>query len=70
MSATVIEVGPSTVRGCRDVDADTAATALDCIDDHLALIDDQPVPVDRLWREVLTASAATMGETVVLVCPT
>ncbi|WP_102141755.1 type VII secretion-associated protein [Mycobacterium hubeiense] len=63
MSGTVVEAGPVLVRGIGDVPAELAATALECIDDEIALVDDQPVAVAELWCEVLRTAA-------VLVVPT
>ncbi len=56
----VIEIGPGTVRRlcCGGGDpAERATTALDCIDDPVALVDGQPVAVPALWRSVLRAVA-------------
>jgi type VII secretion-associated protein (TIGR03931 family) len=57
---TVIEAGPATIRrlrcGTADVgapDAESAAAALDGIDEPVALVDEQPVDVDALWCSVL-----------------
>ena len=55
------------MRGPRDVPAQLASVALECIDDELALIDDRPAAVADVWREVLR-SAVGACETVVLVC--
>jgi type VII secretion-associated protein (TIGR03931 family) len=53
----IIEAGPATVRrlGCATpcFDAAIVAAALDAIDDPVALVDEQPVAVDALWRAVL-----------------
>ena len=68
MSAVIV-VGPSVVRGPGAVDADLAATALQCIDDELALVADRPVPVDELWRDVLAAAVGPATRGVVLVHP-
>ncbi len=66
----MIEAGPVTVRGPGPVPWDLAATAVECIDDAIALIDDEPVSVEELWAEVLRAAAVDDGAGVVLVCPT
>lgn len=64
---TVIEVGPVTVRGAP---AESAAAAIDCIDDDLAVLDDRPVAVDELWHEVLAGIGGSAADSAVLVCPT
>lgn len=64
---TVIEVGPVTVRGAL---AESAAAAIDCIDDDLAVLDDRPVAVDELWHEVLAGIGGSASDSAVLVCPT
>jgi type VII secretion-associated protein (TIGR03931 family) len=66
----VVEVGPGTVRGPNDARADWVSAALECIDDDIALIDDRPVSVAEVWREVMCAAVGGAAETVVLVCPT
>lgn len=68
MSQSVVEVGPATIRGAGALSAELAETALDCIDDDIALIDDRPVSVSDLWRDVLLAAGTS--ETTVLVLPT
>lgn len=70
MTMAVVEVGPVTVRGPGTVSAELAATAVDCIDDTIALAGDQPVPVDELWADVITAAAGSDADTLTLVCPT
>lgn len=64
---TVIEVGPTTVRGAP---AESAEVAVECIDDELAVLDDLPVAVDRLWHDVLSSAGGSAADPVVLVCPT
>jgi type VII secretion-associated protein (TIGR03931 family) len=70
VTEVVVEVGPAALRGPGDVPAESVAAALECIDDPFALVDDQPVAVDRLWGEVLATAAGTTAASVVLVCPT
>ncbi|MGV9802360.1 type VII secretion-associated protein [Mycobacterium sp. NPDC003449] len=70
MSTVVIEAGPVTVRGPGTVAADRAATAVECIDDPIALIDDQPVAVDVLWTELIGAAGGAQADALILVCPT
>ncbi|OBA91813.1 type VII secretion-associated protein [Mycobacteriaceae bacterium 1482268.1] len=70
MSACVVEVGPGAVRGPGCVATDLASTALDCIDDEIALLDEQPVAVDAIWREVFRCALPERADVTVLVCPT
>jgi type VII secretion-associated protein (TIGR03931 family) len=70
----VIEAGPGAVRrlccGTGMVaDAEMARSALDAIDDTVALVDERPVSVDALWRAVLRELDCGRQETVVLVHP-
>jgi type VII secretion-associated protein (TIGR03931 family) len=66
----VVEVGPGTVRGTNDGWAEWVSVAIECVDDEIALIDDRPVSVAEVWREVLGTAVGGFAETVVLVCPT
>lgn len=69
---TVIEVGPVGVHRSghgRAVPDERAQIALECIDDRLALIDDQLVAVDELWATVI-ADRAGAGTDVIVVHPT
>jgi type VII secretion-associated protein (TIGR03931 family) len=66
----IVEVGPGTVRGPNDVREEWVSTAIECVDDEIALIDDRPVLVADVWREVLATAVGGSAETVVLVCPT
>jgi type VII secretion-associated protein (TIGR03931 family) len=66
----IVEVGPATVRGPNAAGPQWIAAALACIDDEIALIDDQPVSVAEVWREVLGTTVGRSVETVVLICPT
>jgi type VII secretion-associated protein (TIGR03931 family) len=47
-----------------------AATALQCVDDEIALVDDMPVAVQALWRAVFRSVLPDRVGTAVLVCPT
>lgn len=69
MTAVVVEAGPVTVHAGGEVVSDLAAVAVADIDDELVLLDDQPVPVTRLWADVLTAAVA-QARTLTLICPT
>ena len=70
MTECVVEVGPGTVRGACNVAPELVSTALECIDDELALLDEQPVAVEAVWREVFRAVLPDSVDTAVLVCPT
>ena len=70
MTQCVVEVGPGTVRGQGDVAERLVATALECIDDEIALLDEQPVAVAAVWREVFRSALPDRVDTAVLVCPT
>ena len=70
MTQCVVEVGPGTVRGEGDVAERLVATALECIDDEIALLDEQPVAVAAVWREVFRSALPDRVDTAVLVCPT
>lgn len=70
MKEGVVEVGPTTVRGSCDAPASLVSTALNCLDDDIALLDDQPVAVTAMWREVFRTVLPEAVETAVLVCPT
>lgn len=69
MTDVIVEVGPGTIRGPNDMRADWVSTALECIDDDLALIDDQAVSVTDVWQDVLGTAVGGSADTVVLVCP-
>jgi type VII secretion-associated protein (TIGR03931 family) len=66
----VIEAGPVLVRGPGTVDAESARIAVECIDDAVALVDDEPVPVDELWAQTICAAAGARTEAPIVVCPT
>jgi len=70
VNGCVVEVGPVTVRGPRPASHRLAATALECIDDEIAIVDDAPVAVTALWREVFRSVLPDGLARVVLVCPT
>ena len=65
----IIELGPGTIRGPSDVRPELIWAALEFIDDDIALLDEQPVPVSDVWDEVMRAVAGPAVGTVVLVCP-
>jgi len=66
----VVEVGPGTVRGPCAVAQDLVSTALEFVDDEIALLDEQPVAVEAIWRAVFRAVLPDSVGTAVLVCPT
>jgi type VII secretion-associated protein (TIGR03931 family) len=70
MTDVIVEVGPGTVRGPNDVREEWVSAAIECVDDEIALIDDRPVLVGEVWREVLGSAVGGFAERVVLVCPT
>jgi type VII secretion-associated protein (TIGR03931 family) len=70
MTDVIVEAGPGTVRGPNDVREEWVSAAIECVDDEIALIDDRPVLVANVWREVLATAVGGSAETVVLVCPT
>jgi type VII secretion-associated protein (TIGR03931 family) len=70
----VLEAGPGTVREltCREpafIDPEQVAAALDGIDDPVALVDDRPVAVDRLWRAVLRSAGGRDPSRLIVVHP-
>ncbi|CAN3127484.1 type VII secretion-associated protein [Mycobacterium sp. smrl_JER01] len=70
MTPVVVEVGPATVCGPRRAPAEWTSAALDCIDDIVALVDDEPVRVSALWRDLLGAVIGEPARPLVLVVPT
>ena len=70
MKDTVVEVGPVAVRGQSRAEQHVESTALQCIDDEIAMLDEQPVAVTAVWRQVFSAVLPERVETAVLVCPT
>jgi len=70
VNPAVVEVGPQTVRGPNSAPRGWISVAIECIDDRIALLDERPVEVRRLWSDLLDVVAAARGETLVLVVPT
>ncbi|ORA21993.1 type VII secretion-associated protein [Mycobacterium aquaticum] len=70
MTTAVIEAGPVLVRGKGTVPAEAARIAVECIDDSVALVDDEPVSVDELWAQLIRAAAGRSPEAPIVVCPT
>jgi type VII secretion-associated protein (TIGR03931 family) len=70
VTATVIEAGPVLVRGPGTVPAEPAWIAVDCIDDAVALVGDELVPVAELWAQVVRVAAGRHIEAPIVVCPT
>ncbi|GFG51977.1 type VII secretion-associated protein [Mycolicibacterium agri] len=70
MTDCVVEVGPGVVRGPNDAPAELVSTALECIDDEIALLDDEPVAVAALWRELFRYVLRDGASSAVLVVPT
>jgi type VII secretion-associated protein (TIGR03931 family) len=69
VNEVVIEVGPATIRGPTDVRPEWVSTALDCIDDEIALLDDRPVSVQDVWDDIMSAVVGTCVDTAVVICP-
>jgi type VII secretion-associated protein (TIGR03931 family) len=65
----IVEVGPATIRGPSNARPEWVCAALDCIDDEIALIDDCPVSVPEVWRDVMSTVTGVDVDAVVLVCP-
>jgi type VII secretion-associated protein (TIGR03931 family) len=70
VTATVIEAGPVLVRGPGTVPAEPSRIAVECVDDVIALVDDEPMPVDELWAQVVRAAAGRHTDAPIVVCPT
>ncbi|UCZ59497.1 type VII secretion-associated protein [Mycolicibacterium phocaicum] len=66
---TVVVIGPATIVGPGNVDAELVSSALECIDEPLGLIDATVVPAARIWRDAMTAAAGTASN-ITVVCPT
>lgn len=65
----VIVVGPSEIVGDRAVDGELVTAAFASIDDTTALVGEHVVPIDDVWRELMTALVAPGTRRVALVCP-
>jgi type VII secretion-associated protein (TIGR03931 family) len=65
----VVVVGPKAISGPGVVCPELAATALECIDDDLALVDDRVVSVDDLWRDVLESAMGGRSAELLVICP-
>ncbi|WNG88756.1 hypothetical protein C6A87_005910 [Mycobacterium sp. ITM-2016-00317] len=70
VTPVLVEVGPATVSGPGNPVLEQVSAALASIDDPLALVDDRPVEVCALWRDVLAAAAGGHADILVLVVPT
>jgi type VII secretion-associated protein (TIGR03931 family) len=70
VTEVVIEVGPCAIRGPNVARAECISTALECIDDDVALLDERIVPVQNLWDDVISAVAGDGIDAIVVVCPT
>lgn len=71
---TVLEVGPVAVRQLPSgddvmADPDWICAALAGIDDTTVLLDERPVAVEQLWREILSAPALRSGDVLTMVHP-
>lgn len=71
---TVLEIGPSTVRRLSSVgesvlDDDRVAQALAGIDDTTVLLDERPITVESLWRNLMSSGIGNDCEPVTLLHP-
>ena len=66
----IVEVGPHTLRGPDPVPESLVAAALDGVDDPVALVGDEAVPVRELWGDVLRTACGDTASTAVVVAPT
>ena len=66
---TVVVVGPASIVGPGNVDAELVSSALECIDEPLGLLDGTVVPAERIWRDAMAAAIGT-APAVTVVCPT
>lgn len=70
MSDRVVEVGPATIRGPYPAPHEMVTAALAFVDDDIAILDDVPVSVEALWRNLFQEVLSDGQGAVVLVCPT
>ncbi len=66
---TAVVVGPATIVGPGDIDAELVTSALECIDEQLGLLDATVLPAERIWREAMSAAIGAVAA-VTVVCPT
>lgn len=69
MSDLVVIVGPKAISGRGAVDPELATTALESIDDDLALVDGVVVSVEDLWSDVLGSAVGGRCTGLLVVCP-
>ena len=69
MSNAVVVVGPKVITGQGAVDPELVVTALECVDEELALVDDQVVRADDLWQHVLGSAVDGSCDDLVVICP-
>ncbi|WP_232375302.1 type VII secretion-associated protein [Mycolicibacterium baixiangningiae] len=67
---TVVEVGPTTMRGPEPVDDELASAAVEAIDDPLMLVDGRPVAVRRVVSELLRSAVGAGDDELTVVHPT
>jgi type VII secretion-associated protein (TIGR03931 family) len=70
VTVAVVEAGPVLVRGPGAVPAEPSRIAVECIDDAVALVDDEPLPVDELWAQIVRAAAGRPTDAPIVVYPT
>lgn len=73
-AVSVLEIGPAAVRrlpsgGEPALDGDMVAQALAGIDDTTVLLDERPVSVESLWRNLIAAGMGTDGEPLTVLHP-
>ncbi len=66
---TAVVVGPATIIGPGDIDAELVTSALECVDEQLGLLDATVLPAERIWRDAMTAAIGAVPA-VTVVCPT
>ncbi|MUL77287.1 type VII secretion-associated protein [Mycolicibacterium sp. CBMA 226] len=66
---TVVVVGPATISGPGEIDAELVSSALECVGEQLGLLDGTVLPADRIWRAAMSAAIGTVPA-VTVVCPT
>jgi type VII secretion-associated protein (TIGR03931 family) len=69
VSRVIIEVGPIGIRGPKTARPERISTAIETIDDDIALLDERPVTVAQLWRQLMREIVPDHVDTVVVVHP-
>ncbi|BCI51917.1 type VII secretion-associated protein [Mycolicibacterium litorale] len=66
---TVVEVGPTTIRGPGSVDDELAEVAVESIDDTVMLVDDRPVAVRSVIADLIRSAAGSGDAPLTVVHP-